>query len=224
MTVVITGANRGIGLALTQHYTKKEWRVIACCRNPEHASKLKNCNLEVFKQDVSKQEDINALKAYLNSVPVDVLINNAGIMGGTNQSFGNIDYDTWEQVLSTNLLAPYRMVEALIDNIANSKKRIVVNISSVLGSITQCASKEKYIYASSKTSLNMLTQNLSIDLNNRGIIVLSIHPGWVKTDMGGKDAQLTAGDSAAQIANVIDRATLTQTGLFFNYDGSLIPW
>ena len=147
MTVVITGANRGIGLALTQHYTKKEWRVIACCRNPEHASKLKNCNLEVFKQDVSKQEDINALKAYLNSVPVDLLINNAGIMGGTNQSFGNIDYDTWEQVLSTNLLAPYRMVEALIDNIANSKKRIVVNISSVLGSITQCASKEKYIYA-----------------------------------------------------------------------------
>lgn len=223
-TVLITGSNRGIGLELARQYAADGWRVLACCRAPEQASALSGHDVELHRLDVANQATIDALKATIGDTPIDLLINNAGVGGGKHQSFGDIDYAAWEQCLIVNTFGPYRMVEAFLDNVGASAGKTVANISSRMGSISGNDDGGDYIYRSSKTALNMVVNNLSVDLKTRGITILAFHPGWVRTDMGGPEAPVTPEESAAVLRKNIAAATFDDAGSFLNYDGAPLPW
>ena len=154
----------------------------------------------------------------------DSLINKAGIYGGERQSFGDIDYAQWTRVLEVNTLGPYRVSTALANQVGNSEQRLMVNVSSAMGSIERYTTGGHYIYRSSKAALNMVTVNLAHDLRSRGITVLSVHPGWVRTDMGGSSADISTQTSAAGLRQLISNATIEDSGRFFSWDGSALPW
>jgi len=223
-TVLITGTSRGIGLELARLYAADGWRVLACCRAPEQARALSGHDVELHRLDVADQSTIDALKANIGDTAIDLLINNAGVGGGDHQSFGDIDYAAWEQTLITNTFGPYRMVEAFVDNVTVSAGKTIVNISSLMGSITEYDEGDDYIYRSSKTALNMVMHNLSVDLKARSITVLAFHPGWVRTDMGGPEAPVAPEESAAALRQSIAAATFKDTGSFLNYDAAPLPW
>ncbi len=227
-SVLITGANRGVGLELTRQYVAAGWRVHACCRNPTGAELLRDVLLGhdgvIHPLDVSDHQSIHDLKDALEEEPLDVLINNAGIFGGDHQSFGDMDYAAWAETLETNTFGPYRLIEALLDNVEAGRSAKVINISSGMGSITNYVRGGDYIYRTSKTALTMVTLNLAYDLKDRGIIFAAFHPGWVQTDMGGAAADLTAQESAAALKSSIDGLTSDRNGAYLNYDGATIPW
>jgi NAD(P)-dependent dehydrogenase (short-subunit alcohol dehydrogenase family) len=227
-SVVITGANRGIGLALVSQYLADGWQVYGGCRQPELATQLaglaSNSALSIHQLDVSNPDSIKKLALALSEQSIDLLINNAGINGGERQSFGDIDYAQWTRVLEVNTLGPYRVSTALANQVENSEQRLMVNVSSAMGSIEQYTTGGHYIYRSSKAALNMVTVNLAHDLRSRGITVLSVHPGWVRTDMGGASADISTQTSAAGLRQLISNATLEDSGRFFSWDGSVLPW
>lgn len=227
-TVLITGANRGIGLEFVRQYAADGWRVHACCRRPEAATALGEALLGrdglVHRLDVTDHGTIHALDEALEDEALDIVVNNAGIIGGDRQAFGAVDYAMWERTIETNVFGPYRVAEALADRLEAGERHILANVSSLMGSIADNASGGRYAYRSSKTALNMVTVNLARDLAGRGIAVLSLHPGWVQTDMGGPKAPVTPHDSVAGMRRVIDGASAEQSGLFFNYDGTPLPW
>ena len=227
-SVAITGANRGIGLELVRQYVADGWRVHACCRRPGQATELvevlKGHDGVIHPLDVTDPAAIAALRAALDDEPIDVLINNAGIIGGDRQAFGAVDYAAWEQTIRTNVFAPYRVTEALVDLVAASKHRVVANISSLMGSIADNSSGGRYIYRSSKTALNMVVVNLARELAEQGVTVLALHPGWVQTDMGGAKAPVKPRESAAGLRKVIADAELARSGSFINYDGRPLAW
>ena len=154
---------------------------------------------------------------------IDLLINNAGIYG-PRTGFGETDYDDWRDVLAVNTLAPLRLVERLVGPVARSERGLVVNVSSVMGSIGENTSGGAYIYRSSKAALNMVTKGLAVDLASRGITVVSVHPGWVRTDMGGAEAAVSVEESVDGLRRVIDGLGFEDSGRFFSYDGRRIAW
>jgi NAD(P)-dependent dehydrogenase (short-subunit alcohol dehydrogenase family) len=219
-TVLITGANRGIGREFARQYEAGGWRVIATCRDP---SKY-DLEGEVYPLDVTDADSVAALHQELRNEGIDLLINNAGTYGPRGLGFGNLDYDAWENVLRTNLLGPMRVAETFVNHLAASEIRKVVFISSKVGSIADNSSGGAYLYRTSKTALNMAVKSLSLDLADRRIICLLFHPGWVKTDMGGSSALIDAATSVAGMRAVIDRATAAESGHFYTYDGKELPW
>ena len=227
-SVLITGANRGVGLELVRQYAMAGWRVHACCRNPDEAHDLRDVlkghDGLVHPLDVRDHQSIHDLKDALEKEPIDVLINNAGVFGGDHQSFGDMDYTAWAETLETNTFGPYRLIEALLDNVESGHAARIVNISSGMGSVTNYIRGGDYIYRTSKTALTMVTLNLSYDLKDRGIIFTAFHPGWVQTDMGGAKADLTPEESAIALKQSIDALTSEQNGAYLNYDGARIPW
>jgi len=227
-TVLITGANRGIGLEFVRQYAAEGARVHACCRHPDKAHDLRRIaegrDVVVHPLDVADQQSIRDLAEAIDDEAVDILVNNAGVYGNGSQDFGKIDYDEWERVLRTNTIGPYRVVEALADRIAASEMRRIANISSGAGSIADNTAGNSYVYRSSKTALNMVVVNLARDLAEHDITVLALCPGWVRTGMGGQDAKLTPADSVAGLRRVIAGADLTQSGKFFRYNGNPVPW
>jgi NAD(P)-dependent dehydrogenase (short-subunit alcohol dehydrogenase family) len=227
-SVVITGANRGIGLELVSQYLADDWQVYGCCRQPELATQLaglaSNSALSIHQLDVGNPGSVKKLALALSEQTIDLLINNAGIYGGERQSFGDIDYAQWTRVLEVNTLGPYRVSTALANPVGNSEQRLIVNVSSAMGSIERYTTGGHYIYRSSKAALNMVTVNLAHDLRSRGITVLSVHPGWVRTDMGGASADISPQTSAAGLRQLISNATIKDSGRFFSWDGSALPW
>ena len=223
-TLLITGANRGIGLALVRGFAGDGWRVHACCRQPERAAALKEVEGDVTRHrlDVTDGLRVHGLARELADEAVDLLVNNAGIFGPRG-GFGETDYDHWLKVLAVNALAPMRMAERFVEQVARSERRLIVNVSSKLGSISGNKGGA-YGYRSSKAALNAVTKGLSEDLRDRDITVVAVHPGWVQTDMGGADAAITVETSAAGLRKVIDGLTPAQSGRFFNYDGEEIAW
>jgi len=219
-TVLITGASRGIGREFARQYEAGGWRVIATCRDP---SKY-DLDGEAYRLDVTDPENVAALHSELYGESIDLLINNAGIYGPRGLEFGSLDYDAWEEVLRTNVLGAMRVAEAFAHHMAASEKKKMVFISSKVGSIADNTSGGGYIYRSSKTALNMAVKSLSLDLSGKGIICLLLHPGWVQTDMGGASAPIDAATSVAGMREVVDRADKADSGRFFNYDGSELPW
>ena len=231
-TVLITGSNRGIGLALAEHYAKEGWKVIATCRKPSQAKKLKTIAdkyplVMIEKIDVTDMETINNVAYKYKDSAIDVLINNAGISGGlTNQVFGNLDYSIFKRVIDVNTFGPTRMAEAFLNHIAVSQQKKIINITSTQGSITRTRGGQ-YFYKTSKAALNMITRNLSQDLKSERIIVGLISPGWVITDIveGFEDPRmLKPEESAYLVAKVIDSYTLDQSGYFFDETGTVAPW
>ncbi|MEX2647922.1 MAG: SDR family oxidoreductase [Alphaproteobacteria bacterium] len=228
-TVLITGANRGLGLEFARQYAADGWTVHACCRAPGKAKDLKalaaqNANVTVHGLDVCDEASVRSLGEALGSQAIDVLINNAGVYGGDRQAFGKVDAEQWSPTLRTNALGPLMVTEELIDNVARGANKVVACVTSKMGSMADNTSGGAYIYRASKAALNAVVVSMARDLKGRGVTVLAFHPGWVKTDMGGRNAPVTPADSIAGMRKQIARVKPTDSGKFLNYDGATIPW
>ena len=224
--ILITGANRGIGLQLTKHYLQAGWQVIATYRNAHDNDALQalECpQLAMLQVDVSSDKDLTNLANRLHGKGLDLVINNAGIYGPREQTLGTIDRHIWREVLEVNTISPLMLVQALVENLAQNKGTLTI-ISSKVGSIDDNSGGAGYMYRSSKTAVNQVTKSLSIDLAPRHIKVVVLHPGWVQTDMGGPNALITVAKSVAGLSSVIANLTTAQSGHFINYDGSTIAW
>ena len=217
-TVLITGASRGIGRELADQYAADGWDVIPTCRDPAGAGMT-----DAVKLDVTNSEDVCDLAMYLKDRPIDVLINNAGVIGQRDSAIGTIDYALWEEVFRVNTLAPIRVAEAVVENVAASDCKKMVFVSSIMGSIASNGGGH-YLYRSTKAALNAAMVSLSLELSPRGVICVSMHPGWVRTDMGGPTAAVAVPDSASGIRRVVQRLSSTDNGRFFDYNGDEIPW
>jgi NAD(P)-dependent dehydrogenase (short-subunit alcohol dehydrogenase family) len=229
-SILITGANRGIGLELARVFSQNDWEVIATCREPAGASDLKGIQaasegrLTIRKLDVIRDKDIAALAEELAGKPLDILLNNAGILGPKQQEFGRLDEGAWLETFAVNSLGPYRMARALVDNVAGSKRRIIATITSEMGSTAGNSSGGYYVYRSSKAAANMIMKNLSLDLRREGITCVALHPGWVRTRMGGSSAPLSPEGSAEGLFQVLTSLDREQNGTFLDYRGKEILW
>ncbi|MDO9169924.1 MAG: SDR family oxidoreductase [Methylobacter sp.] len=229
-TVLITGANRGLGLEFCRQYATDGWHVIACSRNPDDAFDLNNLaschsNIQLEQLDVSKFEQIDALSRKLSDCGIDVLINNAGIYGDKqSDGFGQLDYQAWIKSLVVNTQAPVKMAAAFLGQIKHSDKKLVVNISSLMGSIADNIGGGSILYRSSKAALNAAMKSLAIELKDQSVGVLIFHPGWVKTDMGGPNGLINAEESVSGMRALIENFSLDQSGSFVKYDGTPMPW
>ena len=226
-TVLITGANRGIGLELAKQYAAEGWRVLACCRHPQSAIALQalaaeHQHVRILPLDVSDFKQIDTLASTLHDTPIDVLINNAGVY--PESSFGDCDETAWAHAFKVNSMAPLKMAEAFVTNLTKSQLKKLATLSSKMGSISDTTSGESYIYRTSKTAVNMVMKNLSIDLKPYGISVITLHPGWVRTEMGGPNGLIDAPESAAGLRKVIAQLNLNNSGQFIAYDGKEIAW
>ena len=230
-TTLITGANRGIGLEFVRQYAADGWRVLACSRSPVKSAALNKLAAqypELIKNhalDVAEPAQIERLGQVLADESIDLLINNAGIYPDSDKSgFGHTDFAEWMQAFRINTMAPLKMAETFAPHIARSKQKTIVTITSKMGSIADNSSGGSYLYRSSKAAVNMVVKSLAIDLKQSGIISVVCHPGWVKTDMGGSNALISATESVSGIRQVISRLTMDDSGKFFGYDGQVIPW
>ena len=228
-TILITGANRGIGLELTEQFARDGWQVLACCRNPADAGQLQaliepNPAIEIHTLDVTNYEQMATLADKLGRRPIDILLSNAGIYGSKGVGFGEVDADEWRKVLEVNTIAPLMLVQTFVEQIASSQQKLAAVISSKVGSIADNSSGGSYIYRSSKTAVNQVVKSLSIDLASRAITVISLHPGWVKTDMGGPNAEISTDTSVSGLKSILQSAGLAQSGQFIEFNGSSIPW
>jgi len=228
-TTLITGCSRGIGLELAKFYAGEGWRVIATCRDPDGAPDLARFakdheHVSIHPLDVTDHASVAVLSEMLGDTPIDLLFNNAGTLGDRQrQGFGSLDYDAWRWELEVNLLAPVRMVETFVDNVAASDGKQIAVVSSILGSLAE-ASGGLYAYRTSKAAVNMAVRALASDLASRGIVVVSFHPGWVRTDMGGPSAAVAPEESAAGLAGVLAGFGAENTGRFMRYDGAELDW
>ena len=237
-TVLVTGANRGIGLELARNYAERGWTVIATARKLEKADALNaiaasHDNVTVEQMDLLDLEGIDALAARLKDVPIDVLLNNAAMLGEPNdQNLGNLDYDLMKRVLNVNVIGTMKMVETFIPQVEKSNQKKIVAITSTQGSITTLRSPGLVFYNTSKTALNMVMKSNSRALKNQGITVALVSPGAVDTDMmnlaldraGVSFKLLTPQASAEAVINVIDQYGLDLTGTFMSHTGTEIPW
>jgi len=228
-SIIITGANRGLGLEFARQYAEAGWRVYAGCREPHCAGDLHDLarthpKVSYHGVDVRDHKQIDALAGDLAHEKIDILLNNAGIYHDHGESFGHLDYDAWTESFRVNTLAAAKMAEAFFLHIARSEKRLIVAITSLMGSIADNGSGGYYPYRSSKAALNAVMKSLSIDLKPKKIGALILHPGWVKTDMGGPNAEITPEISVRGMRKVIDDFTMNDTGKFFSYDGKELPW
>ena len=230
-TILITGTNRGIGLELTQQYAADGWRIYACCRNPETADALNalaaqsDDKVTVHKLDTCNDEQRRALAAELAGIPIDILFNNAGMYGNWDyQSFGSSDRNEWLNTLDANVIAPMQMMETFADNVAASEQKLIANMSSKMGSMQDNGSGGSYIYRSSKAALNAVCVSAAKNLAPRGIKVAVLHPGWVRTDMGGENGELSVEESASALRRNLASMTDEDSGRFMDIDGSTIPW
>ncbi|MBL8666661.1 MAG: SDR family oxidoreductase [Rhodospirillales bacterium] len=225
-TCLITGASRGIGLEFAKQYAADGWSVVATCRRPGEATALTALegDVRVEALDVTDFARIEALGRRLASVPVDLLINNAGIFGPRVTRYDSVDYAAWPEVVRVNIMAPLKVSAVFVPNVARSSLRTIVGISSLMGSIGDNTSGGSYIYRSSKAGLHAVMRSLALDLRKKQIVVCLLNPGWVRTDMGGSAAMLDSFESVAGLRDVIGRLTLRESGRFFNYDGGELPW
>jgi len=226
-TVVITGANRGIGLQLTQQYLAQGKRVIATSRNLSKATQLKALTeegeLSLFNLEITDKLSVNNFKTALANTRIDILINNAGIMGSDQQSCENMDYDAWLDTFNVNTLAPFRLCTALKTNLLNADNPRIVTLSSLMASL-KGEGTGSFAYRTSKAAVNKAMQLLALEYKSLGITVCPVHPGWVKTDMGGEEADICVEESVSGLIKLINHLTLEQTGRFWQYDGRELDW
>lgn len=229
-TALITGAGRGIGLALTEALIGRGWAVVAACRRPREAEALARLaaaspgRLRIEALDVADAASVADLVTVLDGTAIDALVNNAGV-AHRDTRLGALDYDAWRAVLEVNLLAPVRLTEALIDNVAASDQKKVIAISSSLGSIAATRG-DNYFYRTSKAALNMAMRSLARDLAPRGVTVAMLSPGYVDTDftrdVGGP--KISVRESGEGLARAIEAMTPADSGRFYRYTGEPIDW
>ena len=234
-TVLVTGANRGLGLEFARQYAVEGWQVIATARQLEKSDelgKLKglHANVSVHGLDITRDESVQDLVDALDGKPIDVLILNSGVYPREGQNIGQIDYEGWREAFETNVLGAIRVTEAVLENVAASDRKQIAAISTSMaslravqgGSVSQAGTA--YQYRSSKTALNMAMSILAKELAPRGISVVMFDPGWVKTDMGGPHAQLTPEESIGGMRKVLAGDAMGLSGKFLGHDGSMRPW
>ena len=223
-TVLITGANRGIGFEFVRQYLAAGARVIACCREPNRADELQAmaCSaLRILALDVSKMAEITALPDQLAGESLSLFINNAGAYGSA-QTLAEVSSEAWQAVFQVNVIAPLLITRSIQPLMRRGAK--LAYLSSKMGSIADNTSGSTYIYRSSKTALNQVIKSLSIDLADSGLHVAALHPGWVRTAMGGPHALIDTETSVQGLRQVIAGLDAGNSGRFFNYDGQEIPW
>lgn len=226
-SALITGCNRGLGLEFAKQYANDGWQVIACCRTPAEASALqalakRHSNIEVIALDLADFAQIDTVANALKTQPIDVLINNAGVY--PDGDLATLDYDAWAMAFKINSMSPIKMVQAFTPHLANGTLKKVATLSSKMGSLDDNTSGGSYLYRSSKTAVNMVMKSASIDLNALGISVVTLHPGWVQTDMGGPNGLINAQTSVEGLRKVIANLSIKNTGKFIAYDGKEIGW
>ncbi len=228
-TILVTGANRGLGLEFVRQYAAAGERVIAACRTPVKADALiaiaatSGGRVTVHPLDVTEDGSVSAFKSVIGDQPIDVVICNAGIYGGTRQGWDDMDFDAWVRTLSVNLLAPLRLARIVHDNLKRSGQGKFIAISSGMGS-NASEGGGMHAYRTSKAGLNKLVSTLAQDWRADGIIAVPMSPGWVQTDMGGASAPLTPAESIGAMRKAIAGLTLAQSGRLFDYDGAPMAW
>ena len=240
-TVLVTGANRGLGLEFARQYKEAGSRVIGTARNPDEAEELAALDVRVMQLDVTNQESVDNLVAALDGEAIDVLINNAGIFPRVGK-IDEIDFDDYNRTLAVNTVGPVRVTRALLPNLRRGELKIIAGprallpnlrrgelkiiagLSSNLGSIAENERGSFYGYRESKAALNMFTKTLAAELGPEGFTCVVLTPGWVQTDMGGPNATLTPAESISGMKAVLDRLTPADNGTFWSYDGSQMPW
>ena len=224
-TILITGANRGIGLQLARLYAADGWKVIGTARDVASASALAALpgNVSVEALEVTDHAAVQALAAKLKGEAIDVLWNNAGVIGRNSATLGQIDADELRDTLMINTYAPILIAEAFRANVIASSQKKMAFTSSKLGSI-ELNGGGRYSYGPSKAGLNMACKALAGDLRGQGVIVLPLHPGHVATDMGGASAPVQPDESAQGLKRVVDSATMANSGKFVDYLGEPIAW
>ena len=231
-TVLITGANRGIGLEMARNYAKRGWTVIATARKPEKAADLNAIAAEydkvaVEQLDVLNQEQVDALAAKYKGKPIDVLLNNAAILGAPDQQkFGTYDFDLLQRVMNTNVAGPLRMAEAFADNVVASEQKKIVAITSVQGSITLIRGDTIQFYNASKSALNMSMRAVA-NAVKKGYAVNVLNADMMREALGNSNVRmrlLTPADSAEAVINVIDQYGFDMSGTFMDHRGAKIPW
>jgi len=229
-TILITGANRGLGLEFARQYLDEGYAVIAACRHPDKAQALRQLERDskggctLLELDVADGASVRHAAARLPQTAIDILINCAGVIGADGQSIGSLDYDDWRQVLEVNLIGPARVCEAFLEHVAQSERRLIITITSGMGSLADNTSGGSIPYRTSKAAVNMLMRSAAIDLKSRGFTLVVLNPGWVKTDMGGPNAKLSPGESVGAMRLLIAKLGPKDTGRFYNYDGREYPW
>ena len=229
-TILITGANRGLGLEFTRQYLSEGYAVIAAARNTGAAHRLRQLerdskgSLSLVEADVADNASVRRAASNIQTPAIDILINCAGVMGGDGQTIGSIDYHEWMRVLDVNVLGPMRMCEAYLDRVARSDRRLIVTLTSGMGSLADNTSGGSIAYRTSKAAVNMAMRTAAIDLKSRGISCVVLNPGWVKTDLGGPNAKLSPEQSVAAMRRLIAELGPNDSGRFYNYDGREYPW
>ena len=237
-TILLTGANRGLGLEFVRQYDEDGWRVHACARDPEAAAELNALaekaagRISVHALDIADLKSIDTLAQRLSGTPIDVLLNCAGWMGSRSfardgisvQQFGASDYDEWETVFRVNAFAPMKMAEAFISNVEAGEQKKIVSLTTIMSSMAKNKIGGFYQYRASKAALNAVMRSLAIDLGKRGIVAIPVHPGWVRTDMGGPKADIDAQTSVSGMRKLIAGLKPEDSGKFWMYDGTELPW
>jgi NAD(P)-dependent dehydrogenase (short-subunit alcohol dehydrogenase family) len=220
-TILITGANRGLGLEFARQYAADGWRVLATVRDPAKGRAVSEAGAEVHLCDVADFAAVARLKSALSGVSLDILLNNAGVYG-ERQDFGALDPDEFLRVIQVNTLAPVKLAEAFATHLTGRK--IIAAMSSKMGSVADNTSGGSYAYRASKAALNMMIRGMAVDLAGRGVITAALSPGWVRTDMGGPAAPLDAATAVGGLRRVLDGLKAEDSGGFFHWDGSQVPW
>ena len=226
-TVLITGANRGLGLEFVKKYSENNYQVIATCRDPKSSKELHNLaesNPQIYlhQLDVSVTKNIQGLANQLQDMSIDILINNAGIY--RSGIFNSVNKDSWIESFITNTIGPYEVIEHFLPNVLRGHEKKVISITSKMGSIDDNTSGGSYIYRSSKTALNSMMKSLTHDLKSHNISTMTLHPGWVRTDMGGPGGWIDVKESVSGMIEQIENLSLQNTGQYIDYAGKVIKW
>lgn len=225
--VLITGAGRGLGLEFARQYADAGWNVIACCRQPKEARALADLDAEVVKLDVTDARDVTALSKRLAATAIDLFLCNAGVAGARNPALAGTSKADFDAVMRTNVLGPMWLSAALADRIAaggEGRGGKMAYLSSRMGSIGAMSNSGSALYRASKAALNAIVKAVALELSPRGVVAIALHPGWVRTDMGGAGADIEPEASVAGMRTVIERAGARDSGRFFDYTGKELPW
>lgn len=215
---------------MVRYGMEKGWDVLACCRHPQQAEKLlsmaqlSNGRVSVYVTDMSELATVQALAYELRNEAIDMLINNAGVYGSERNSFGQVDAQDWLETFKVNTIAPLKMSEAFIEQLSMGHNKVIACLSSKMGSMGDNTSGGSYIYRSSKAALNAIVKSMSIDLAEREIKCVVLHPGWVKTEMGGANAEITTKESVSKLFNTLLSLKMKDSGRFIDIDGTDIAW
>lgn len=226
-SVLISGASRGLGLEFVRQYAAEGWRIYATCRSPETADRIRALNADtvsIHALDVASDASIAALKQEFAGIPIDLVIANAGLAERRDITPETLERADWLDLIATNTFGPMALAGALKDNVAAGDLKIIAAMSSLMGSIASNNWGTQYVYRASKSGLNAIWRNLSVEWKKDGIICPLIRPGFVKTEMTGFKGDLLPEDTVRGMRKVLARVTMADTGKYLSYDGTELPW